>query len=880
MNRSRSTHRQILIYAKRLLLRDRRRWLGLLIGVILGVAGLVSIEGVVLTTRHQLNQEARDLMGADLLLSAWRPLSDPWSLSTRHLLQEQGRVSETVELASMARVLTTSEKDKAVSSKSPSTLDDSASPRLISLKGISEGYPLRGQLRITSLSQGNSTLGSIVSKSATDLSTQEAWVAPSIWRWLDEAEGTPSIVIGGKILKIAGVIHDEPDAGISGALSFAPRVLVRKEVIDELGLIQLGSRVQRKLAFVLHPMAEEQVKLQEIGSQLKMEAPEYIRVQLYTEAQPNSLQLFERIAIFFSLVALVGLCLCLLAMSSSAWGLLTDHLPLIATARLLGVTSHVIRDAYRILIVTLGILGGVIGLVVGGMLQWLLTRLISEYVEITPTWIADETQVIWSLGVGLWMSMIVNTLAQRGLRRVEAQQLWSQAVDGLPISPVDKLIGATLTAFTIGVYVWHSSGSVLLSLGFVVGLGVLIGIISSFTFIQLSLIRICVRATRTWKWPAGLLFAIKQILGYQQRVWIALMSLGVSSSLIGGLLLVGESFNQALQVDDEYAPQLFLIDIQPDQRTLLRTTFEELGLEPPDLRSLIRARIAAMNGKPITREMLQGSTPAEKLRARSLTREYNLTTQEQLSLTEELYQGKWWSDHEAKRSDTFKMSVEYRYAKRMGLQLGDEITFDLQGREMTFRIESFRQVNWLSFAPNFLFVLPPGPLEGAPQTWIGAARLPDEDHWKKLSRLLFKRLPNVSLIDLRPILAEGRRLLASLTAALTLTGGVCLIAGLLLMITDLRRDRRRRVHSVQLLNQLGVPKRQAKRWITIELGLIGLLSSSAVVIGVWGCAKAATHVLNIPLVDPSSALSAWALFCVFFPILVVSLSRQKPRLLT
>ena len=163
---------------------------------------------------------------------------------------------------------------------------------------------------------------------------------------------------------------------------------------------------------------------------------------------------------------------------------------------------------------------------------------------------------------------------------------------------------------------------------------------------------------------------------------------------------------------------------------------------------------------------MSDESPATRLRRRSLTREFNLTTQIALSDTETLTSGQWWSPEEAQSSTSNSLSVETRFAQRIGLELGDELTFDIQGRELTFKVSSLRSVNWLSFAPNFIFILPPGPLSGAPLTYISASKLSKDVQFEALSRSLYQSATNVSLIDLRPILNEGRALILTLSSAL------------------------------------------------------------------------------------------------------------------
>ena len=846
-------NRQVITVWRRLIFPHWGRTLALLLSVILGVAGLFSIEGVLYSAQESIRYKARDLLGADVIISSWRALDDPWSQATKTKFNDQGRTAEALELATMAKVDTQSQ----------------TVPRLVSLKGVSNQYPLHGELKIASIGEEGSLLPTHIETGA-GLDEGGVWVAQSIWERLQTQQPLSNqyiLSISGQSLAVLGVIKSEPDGGFAGALSFAPRVMMHKDTLHRLELIRFGSRVRRKLFFAF-PTSVSEDEVHTFTEQLTHNVPDYIRVQNFITGQQNISTLLERVGLFFSMVALVALMLCLLAFTSGVWGLVNDLLPQIATARSLGVKASSIRSAFTVFIVFMTIMGSIFGGLIAAFVTSLLASPLSEIIGVEIRGTMSSAAALHGIFLALLMSLLVNFMVQRGLSRLDVQSLWGGRQEGLRINRSELCLMVIVVLVSVAYDLNVSSGSAWLGSIFA-GLLLLVGLLSGLiSYLWFSMLRILVTVTQAYRWPSGLLFAIKQMLGMRARVWVAIVSMGLSFSLMGGLELISANLINALKVDDETAPQVFLIDIQEDQKKLVDTAFKASDIAPPTLRPLIRARIASINSEVITQALADGDTPAARMRGRSLTREYNLTTQEHITETETVIDGQWWSKEEAHSASTSQVSVETRFAQRMDLKIGDQITFDIQGRNLIFTIANLRRVNWLSFAPNFIFVLPPGPLKGAPKTFISAARFPEQQSFDTLSRRLYKSASNISLIDLRPILKEARALLSLLNQALALTSMICAVAGILLMIHILRRDRQRRGQSVQLLSAIGVGKKRAWRWVTLELGLLGLGAGLTVLVGMCLCGWLGCFALKIPFELISNTLFFWVGGSITLPILI------------
>ena len=842
---------QVFVFIRRLIFPHFRRTLVLLFSLMLGVGGLLTVSGLIESAQVSIKLKARDLLGADIVFSSWRPLNDDWSQTQKNSLTNYGQVSEVLELATMAKAT-----------------EEAAIPSLITLKGIPKSYPLRGQLKIKSL-QVDGELGEAQSLTGNELNPGELWVAASLWERIKE----PVLSISGQDFKIVGVIENEPDAGFAGALSFSPRVMMRTDTLNTLSLIRFGSRVRRKLLFAhQNPMALKDIS--NLYQQMAKTVPDHIRVQSYNNGQANISILLERVGLFFTMLALLGLMLCVLAFVFGVWSLINDHLKQIAIAHSMGVPARNSQKAYNVFIIFTAFLGSILAWGLSQALFIVSKPILSAKLGIDLQTSLHSQQALIALGLSLTLGLAVNSITQRALARIDSQALWAGRADGISINRSEGLILSLCLFATITYYLKFSSGSWWLGLAFsvlIIALLILIYCLSSLGFYVL---KSALKWSQALPRPVGLVFAIRHLLGFKRKVWLAILSMGLSLSLVGSLELLSESLIQALKVDDETAPQIFLIDIQEDQREIVKDIFADLGIPSPKLRPLIRARIAHINGQRITKGMADGKSVAERFRGRSLTREFNLTTQNELSDSEQIVKGSWWSKKEAQDPNQRLLSVETRFAQRMGLKIGDRLGFDIQGRELEFTIVSERRVNWLSFAPNFIFSMPPATLAGAPTTWISASKLPQNQSLSRLSQSLYQKATNISVIDLRPILSEGRQLLDALTVLLKYSAWGCALAGLLLMIHIMIRDRERREESTRLLCDLGLSKAKAKRWVNIEMSILGLMIMGIILLGMLLLVSLGCQALNIPVYWSISHILVWLGIPIILPILLSILDRR------
>jgi putative ABC transport system permease protein len=317
----------------------------------------------------------------------------------------------------------------------------------------------------------------------------------------------------------------------------------------------------------------------------------------------------------------------------------------------------------------------------------------------------------------------------------------------------------------------------------------------------------------------------------------SIAALGLGLLVLTSMILL--TFNIRRQLDSELptgAPSVFFLDVQPDQWPTLETLLAAKGALDVTSVPVITARLAAIDGRRVE-QLLEGRRRGDRW---ALRREQRLTTLDQLPADNEILAGRLWSD-----PDHPEVSIERDFAAELGIGLGSEMTFDIQGVERTFRITSVRSVDWESFGLNFYLVMEPGTLERAPQTRLATARLPS-DREQQVQDQVIAVMPNVTMLRLRPLLERLTDILGRVATAVTSLGSLTAIAALLILVGTLLVDGPRRAQEVALLRTLGMSRAGILGAFLVEYTIIGTVAS---LIGCLGGASAsyliARHALEI-----------------------------------
>ena len=799
----------------------------LVVSVVLAVAALSAVGFFSDRLQAGLWRDARQLIGGDAVVVSDKPSAENFLQKAKELGL---KTNLTLSFPSMARA------DDAQGGET----------KLVALKAVSEGYPLRGQLTLLSNS-GSDASGKPTSQVTRQVPTSgQAWVDPAMLDVLNLKLGD-KLWLGDKSFQISALIDREPDRG-AGFMNFAPRVMVNQSDIPATGLIQPASRLSYRMAVAGD---ESQANVQKFITWAREEVakPEVrgVQVESMESGRPEMRQTLDRAEKFLNLVALLAALLCAVAVALAARTFAAKHLDACALLRVLGQSQKTLSIAYAFEFITAGLVASLLGLMVGYGVHhafvWLLAGLVDA--QLPP---ASGAPALLGLGMGLTLLLAFGLPPVLQLAQVPALRVIRRDMGGLQPASVGVLI-AGLLGFA-GALMW-ASRDVKLGLMTVGGFAIATLLFAGATWLALKLLRNWVPSDATPRW---LLLATRQVMA--RPVYAVLQVSALSVGLLALVLLVLlrtdliSSWRKATPVN---APDRFVINVQPDQTEAFQKSLQQTGVQNYDWYPMIRGRLVAINGKTVSPQDY-----TEERAKRLVDREFNLSSRAAQPEHNEVVQGVW-QDNE---KDT--VSVEVGIAQTLGLKMGDRLQFDIGGVVSEGRITSLRKVDWGSMRANFFVIYPVDNLPNVPLSYMAAFKTPDVPSFE---RNLLQQFPNVTSVDLRASFTQIQKVLDQVIRAVEFLFAFTLLAGLLVLMAAVTSTREERKREFAIMRALGATGRLLSQVQTAELMGVGLLagflaSLVAELVG-WGLAHFVfefewTASLWVPVAGAlTGALLAW-----------------------
>ncbi len=780
------------------LLMTRRDWRAgelrfLLIALIVAVASLSSVGFFIDRMRAGLNRDAHQLLGGDLVINADQPINGVW----REEAQRRGlTMAETVAFPSMALA---------------GEGEDSAS-LLASIKAVSEGYPLRGGLKIMDSPEG----GDAEANGIPDAGT--VWVDPGLLTAMNIHVGD-TLRLGDKSFRIASLISVEPDRG-AGFLNFAPRVMLPLSDLAATNLIQNGSRVTYRLLLSGEPKQIATFQ-QWMQSKVASEHVKGVRIESLESGRPEMQATLMRAEQFLSLVGLLSAMLAAIAVAMAARRFMLRHLDACAMLRCLGLTQNRVTAMYLIEFTLVGLASSLLGAVVGYAAHFVLLDWLGNLVSnaLPPSSFLPALQGV-ATGMLLLIGFAIPPILQ--LRNVPHNRVIRREQDApQPVTLATYALG--LTAF-VGLLLWQAGN---LKLGLLTAAG-FFGGFAVFALVAWLALK-SLRFFRTGVNHPGWRFAIT---GLQRRtgatvVQIVALSLGLMALLLLTVIR-GDLIDAWRNSTPPDAPNRFVINIQPEQKAEIEHRLKDRGIASPMLYPMIRGRLIRVNDASVT-----GDTYIEDRAKRLVDREFNLSTMMAVPPQNQIVAGRWLDDSRP------EASVEEGLAKTLNLKLGDTLRFDIAGQPVDAVITSLRKLEWGSMRVNFFVILNPKLVEDMPQTWITAFHLPASQ--ATFVNELTRDFPNLTVVDIGSVVRQVQSVLDQVIGAVEFLFLFTLASGVLVLYAALVGSQDERIRESGLLRALGATRSQLSQsqWIEFALvgGLAGVLAASGAAAVGWILAK-------------------------------------------
>ena len=817
-----------MTFVLRMALREiRASWKRLLfffICIAVGVAAIVAIRSVIQGVRVALSREARATLGADVTLTTNRD----WSTRVLERLaaeERAGRISVRSEAIDVLTMLRPADASKATT-------------KMVELRAVQRPYPLYGVLVLRGQGYAHALLEG-----------RGVLVRPELLPQLGVAVGD-SILIGTQSFIIRGVIEFEQSRRL-GSFTLGPRVFIDYDDLAGTGLLTLGSRSSRQLMLRVPEPAVAPLS-SSLGLAL---ANEFVRVRSYRASEDDIGNNLTRTENYLSLVGLVVLILGGIGVSSVTRVFVQQKMRSIAILKCLGGSSAQVLAVYLSQVLLLGLAGSALGVVMAAGVLAAVPAVVGDLATVFPVDFGlTAAAVVQGLAVGLLVSMLFSIVPLLDVRLVKPSLLLRQDIPASPrVDWVKWSVGAGVAAALVGVASWQA-GSV------AVGLVLSGGFVAVAVVLHLAGVAL-VRAVQPLRHSRS--FALRQAVlrvarpGNQTRV--ILLAVGLGTFFILGVQSLQANLlrDLSLQAGDD-APDMFLMDVQPDQRDALSAFLdaENGALPAPALIPVLRARVVGVKGREIDLDNYQ------EVRGRGgMSREYTVTYRSRLEANETIVAGTWWDETPAGDGNA-EVSIEESFlvggdprntggapARQGRLQVGDRMTFDVLGRVVTARVTSVRHVEWQDFrAGGFMFVFRPGAFDRAPHTYISALRAPVDDEARaRMQSQLVTRFPNVSIIDLREILQAIQAVIRNVTLAVTIVGSLVLFSGVLILVGAVSMTKFRRVYEAAIFKTLGASGGLIAAMLLLEYGVLGAIAGTVGALGAialsWAVARFA---LDLP----------------------------------
>ncbi len=765
----------------------------LIVAVTLAVAALTSVGFFADRLQRGLERDALQLLGGDAVVVSDNPTPAAFTERARALGL---RSVTTLGFPTMGRA------DDAQGGAS----------RLVALKSVEAGYPLRGRLQVAPAPGA--------AGQATDEipARGEAWVDAPLLEALGLAMGDP-LLLGDAQLRIARIITLEPDRG-AGFMSFAPRVMVNAADLPATGLVQPASRLTYRFAVAGETRAVQQFS-DWAAETLKRPEVHGVRLESLDTGRPEMRQTLDRAQKFLNLVALLAALLSAVAVALAARGFASQHLDGAALLRVLGQSQRTIAGGYVVEFGLVGLFASALGVLLGFAVHFAFVALLAGLVE-TALPAPGPWPVAFGLGMGLTLMFAFGLPPVLQLAQVPPLRVIRRDLGGL--KPASALVlGVGVAGFAALLLAVSSD----LKLG-LIAVGGFAGAVLLFAGLAWLAVKLLRRSVNEATAPRWLVLATRQISARPVYAVVQVSSLAVGLLALVLLVLLRTdligSWQKATPPD---APNRFVINVMPEQADAFQQALRGAGVSRYDWYPMIRGRLVAINGRDV------GMDDYTEDRAKRLVdREFNLSNAAQAPGHNQITAGTWTPGAAG------EVSVEEGIAETLGLKLGDTLRFDIGGIPSETRITSLRKVDWGSLRANFFVMYTVDQLADLPATYLAAYRAPSTPGF---DNALVREFPNITNVDMSATLAQVQGVLGQVIRAVEFLFGFTLAAGLVVLFAAVTATREERAREFAIMRAVGAQARLLRQVQRAELAGVGLLagflaSFVAVAVG-WALAR-------------------------------------------
>jgi putative ABC transport system permease protein len=780
--------------------RDSRQQRGRLslyaLSIAVGISALVGIHTLKTSAERGIETQAKALLGADLLISSRRPIGEEVFARMPAEVHQIGRETAFSSMVS---------------------IPSGERSRLVQVRAVEGGYPFYATVETepAEVWERLQTAGGILVEGAL---LEEFGLAVG-----------DTLKLGSSEFRVLGVVKKGVPRS-SRFSGFAPEVFIRHADLAATGLAGGNSLVYHHRSLQLE--AGSVKKMSALVSTIKDLFPERgVEFQTPEKRREAVEESLNRVNGYLGITALVALVLGGIGVAGAMHAHLKRRAQAVAVLLCLGCSTHMAFAVYLAQAGALGVAGSGVGTVLGAMLHAVVVAAAGDSLPVHVSLWPDLGVTLLSGGAGFLLCCGFAMLPLLRIRDIPpVATLSERPVGGWGSDWATRGMCVLLLLFVFGVAFLNGANprrALALTLGLGIAFLALAGAAQGLMFLTKGMVQP--------SWPYLLRQGLSNLYRPHNQTVLFLLSLGLGIFLLLTTWGMRTLLVRQMRFDAEGAgPNLYLVDVQPDQIEAVSGLLQAHQLPLIDSAPMVTMRIASVKGRqlapraPRKSEVQTGSVEAGAQRVPRwvMEREYRSTYRADLNATETVVAGAL-SRTSGGPGEAVPLSLEQGLARDLGVGVGDEIELDVQGVFLNARVSSLRKVDWSKFNLNFFMVFPPGVLEGAPQSQLLATRIPSGQTSGQLQRALLKLAPNVSAVDLRSILSTVAALLEKAVRIVQILSGFTLAAGVPVLIGALLNGKEQRVKESVLLRTLGASERQVRVILLVEYAALGALSALA-----------------------------------------------------
>jgi putative ABC transport system permease protein len=772
---------------------------------VMAIAGVGSLAG---SLADGLAREGRVILGGDLAFNLIHREIEP---AERAFLDSQGTVSRAGTMRAMARA-------------------ESGDAALVELKAVDGAYPLFGAVKLDPVMP----LGDALAEKSGSFG---AAADPALLARLNIAPGA-KLTVGNAAIEIRATLANEPDK-LAGGIGFGPRLLVSDAALRATGLLQPGSLVRWHYRLRLNDPNATDSATNVVATQARARFPQAgWDIRTRSNASPALERNVVRFTQFLTIVGLTALLVGGVGVANAVKSHLDRKRDAIATMKALGATGGRIFSIYLVQVLILAAIGSAIGLGAGAILPFAIAGLFGAIIPLPIVPALHPGELLLALVYGLLTALAFALWPLGRAHDVPVGALFRDAVAPQPAWPRASYIGATVAAVgllgALAVLLAYDRKVALIYVGAAAAVFLLLRLVAAGL---MGLARRAPRARST-----ELRMAVANIHRPGALTPTIVLSLGLGLALLVTVIEIDgnlrEQFTAALPAK---APSFYFLDIPSGDsarfNAFVRQQAPHAKLEEVPM---LRGRIVSANG--IAAEDIKAKPDA----AWVLQSDRGLTYTEDVPAGSRVVEGEWWG---AGYDGPPVVSFEQRIADGLGLKLGDPVTVNVLGRNITATISNMRKVDWESLGINFVMVFPPSVFRGAPHTRMATLTYAGGSTGAQdgaMIRSAAQTFPAITTVRVKDALETVGALVANLVLGIRAASAVTLVAAALVLGGALAAGHRHRVYDAVILKTLGATRRRLLAAYVIEYALIG---GATAVFGVLAGSLAAwlivTNLMNL-----------------------------------